>query len=60
MIDSPLILYSANVLVTSKGTLKLADLGLGRLFSNQTNEAFSKASAARAREREREREREMR
>eukprot|EP00899_Mesostigma_viride_P004465 jgi/Mesvir1/14019/Mv11907-RA.1 len=32
----------ANVLLTEAGVMKLADLGLGRYFSPQTNEAFSK------------------
>lgn len=32
----------ANVLVGANGALKLGDLGLGRHFSEHTNEAFSK------------------
>jgi serine/threonine protein kinase len=34
----------ANVLVGANGSLKIADLGLGRQLSEQTMEAFSKVS----------------
>ena len=35
-------LKPANIFITNNGTLKLGDLGLGRHFSSQTIEAFSR------------------
>ena len=35
-------LKPANIFITASGSLKIGDLGLGRVFSSETNEAFSK------------------
>lgn len=35
-------LKPANIFISADGTLKVGDLGLGRLFSDKTFEAYSK------------------
>lgn len=35
-------LKPANIFIASDGTLKVGDLGLGRIFSSETIEAYSK------------------
>jgi len=35
-------LKPANIFISANGTLKIGDLGLGRIFSSQTMEAYSK------------------
>ena len=39
---STVVLLILQVLIMGNGELKVADLGLGRFFSDQTMEAFSK------------------
>jgi hypothetical protein len=39
---SPVALFAANIFLTLTGTVKVGDLGLGRLLSDKTVEAHSK------------------